>query len=290
MIGTARSGTSLLYKALCLHPQAAYISNWVRRFPTLPHLSVLNRLGSRLSDAQTQAWFDGDGDAYVYGAHRSAWRRAFPQPAEGEPLYRRAGVPEAANSCEVDDADVRGVREAFNLITRYGGGRKLVSKRIGNNRRLPFLVAAFPEARFVEVIRDGRAVAYSLSQVDWWHDSPVWWGEGTPRQWEAKGGDPWELSARNWVKELEAIELGMECIPESQVLTITYEQFVARPLPTLREVAEFTGLGRDAAWERRLERIDFRNGNGAWRNHLGPREIRTIEAIQRDALRSRGYV
>ncbi|MBV9253816.1 MAG: sulfotransferase, partial [Actinobacteria bacterium] len=33
LVGAPRSGTSLLYKALCLHPDAAYISNWVNRFP-----------------------------------------------------------------------------------------------------------------------------------------------------------------------------------------------------------------------------------------------------------------
>ena len=291
MIGTARSGTSLLYRALCLHPEAAYISNWVRRFPGAPQLSLFNRLASRLRAAQSDAWFTGGGEAYVYGERRPAWRRAFPQPAEGEPLYRQFGAPEAADSCDVPEADLQGIRDAFRAISRYSGRPRVVSKRIGNNRRLPFLIAAFPEARFVEVIRDGRAVAYSLSQVDWWPDTPVWWNGAsvTPRQWEADGGDPWELSAQNWVKELEAIEDGMECIPESQVMTITYEHFVAHPVSTLLEVAEFAGLGRDATWESRIARIDFRNGNGAWRTHLGPREIRTIERIQRDALRARGY-
>lgn len=290
MIGTARSGTSLLYRALCLHPEAAYISNWLRRLPSVPQISALNRLASRMRAAQTDAWFTGGGEAYVYGEPRAAWRRAFPQPSEGEPVYRQFGAPEAAESCEIPEQDVEPLRHAFRMIARYSGGGRVVSKRIANNRRLPFLIAAFPEARFVEVIRDGRAVAYSLSQVDWWPDTPVWWDNVTPRQWESGGGDPWELSARNWVKELEAIEEGMECIPESQVMSITYEHFVEHPLPTLIEVAEFTGLGRDPEWEARIERIDFRNGNGAWRTHLGPREIRTIERVQQDALRARGYV
>ena len=31
LVGAARSGTSLLYRALCLHPDVAYVSNYVRR-------------------------------------------------------------------------------------------------------------------------------------------------------------------------------------------------------------------------------------------------------------------
>lgn len=36
IVGAARSGTSLLYKVLCLHPQTAFISNWLARTPSMP--------------------------------------------------------------------------------------------------------------------------------------------------------------------------------------------------------------------------------------------------------------
>ena len=36
ILGPARSGTTLLYKGLCLHPDVAFISNWSARFPRLP--------------------------------------------------------------------------------------------------------------------------------------------------------------------------------------------------------------------------------------------------------------
>ena len=35
LIGAARSGTSLLYKGLCLHPDAAYFNNYLRRLPRI---------------------------------------------------------------------------------------------------------------------------------------------------------------------------------------------------------------------------------------------------------------
>ena len=36
LVGAGRSGTTLLYKLLCLHPQVAYISNYENRFGWLP--------------------------------------------------------------------------------------------------------------------------------------------------------------------------------------------------------------------------------------------------------------
>src|SRR6266542_3077460 len=124
IVGAPRSGTSLLYKLLCLHPRAAWISNWGRRAPGQPALAMLNRLAPRLPATRRRAWFGADGgNAYVYGR---------PRP----------------------------------------------------------LVEAFPRARFVNLIRDGRAVAYSLSRVDWWEDGVVWWYGQTPRRWREEGRDP----------------------------------------------------------------------------------------------------
>ena len=57
------------------------------------------------------------------------------------------------------------LRTAFARVQASAGGDCLVSKRIANNRRIPVLVEAFPDARFVNLVRDGRAVAYSLTAI-----------------------------------------------------------------------------------------------------------------------------
>jgi len=93
IVGAPRSGTSLLYKLLCLHPRAAWISNWGRRAPGQPALAMLNRLAPRLPATRRRAWFGADGgNAYVYGRPRPLVERLFPMPVEGEPVYRRCGV------------------------------------------------------------------------------------------------------------------------------------------------------------------------------------------------------
>ncbi len=288
LVGAPRSGTSLVYKALCLHPDSSYVSNWVRLFPALPHLAVLNRAAARLPELRRRVWFGGGSNAYVYGERRRVWERMFPMPVEGEPVYARAGVPDAVGS-NGHGPDLDRLRRTFEVVRRAGGGTAVVNKRVANNRRVPLLLEAFPEARFVEIVRDGRAVALSLANVDWWPDSVVWWCGKTPRQWEAAGGDKWELCARTWVEEVRATEAGLDGVPASQRHTITYEQLIADPHTTLARVATFAGLGATGGTESWLHGVQFPDRNDAWRTALDKAAIDTIEAVEGDELRRHGY-
>jgi hypothetical protein len=290
LLGAPRSGTSLLYKVLCLHPDVAYISNWVRRFPRQPWLGALNRLARRLPHTQRSVWFGHDSNAYVYASRRALLKRLFPQPVEGEPVYAACGIPDFVPSGAAPSEQQRdALRAAFRAIRRYAGGTRIVNKRIGNNLRIPLLEAAFPEARFVDIMRDGRAVAYSLSHVDWWDDTVVWWYGGTPRRWREEGRDPWELCARVWLEELRAIDAGLESVPAGQVLRVHYEQLVREPLPTLRVIAEFAGLRPHPAWASRLATLRFPDRNERWREGLEPGAVAHITAIQEERLRRHGY-
>jgi len=290
LLGAARSGTSLLYKCLCLHPEAAWVSNWVRRWPGAPWLGALNRLPARAPKARTAVWFGGGGNAYVYGARRRPAERLFPMPVEGEPFFNRHGIAPPGDDGGVDGAaGASTLPTAVAALTRAAGGRVFVSKRIANNWRVPQLLEAFPAARFVELVRDGRAVAYSLSRVDWWEDSDLVWLPGTPADWHRRGMDPWELCARNWVAELDAIASGLDRVPAERRVRLVYEEFVAAPIEALEEVACFAGLGRSARWRRSLAGLSFPDRNDAWRSRLEPAVVQRIETFQRDHLVTNGY-
>lgn len=290
LIGAARSGTSLLYKCMCLHPDTAWISNWVRIQPTHPSLGVLNRTTRLATGLRRKVWFGSEGsNAYRYGEHRSPFERGFPQPVEGEPVFASVGIPELPDGRPTSDQQIAALRKRFEAIRAASGGRVLVNKRIANNLRLPLLHAAFPDARFVEIVRDGRAVAASLHAVDWWADSKVWFTGGTPREWEAAGKDPWELCARNWVEELAAIEEGRAGVPDEQWISLSYEDFTSDPLTHLSTIGQFAGLRPGTRWMRDLGTLHFPDQKESWRK-LPPEVVATFEQIQRDTLIAHGYV
>lgn len=296
LLGAPRSGTSLLYKAVCMHPQAAWISNWVRTYPAATALAAANRIPRRFPEMQRGVWFGVDSNAYVYGRRRSVWERAFPMPVEGEPIFERAeaSVDNAADGAGESGiaraGQVRFLRTKLRSIRRFAGASTFVNKRIGNNRRIAMLITAFPHARFVDLIRDGRAVAYSLSRVDWWLDTVPWWHGDTPRQWEAEGGNGWELCAREWVEEVDAIERGLGLVPSDQILHLSYERVIRSPIESLRSVAAFAGLPRTRDWLDRVARLDFPDRNEVWRERLDAAAVETIEEIQRDMLIRHGYL
>ncbi len=288
IVGAPRSGTSLLYKLLCLHPRAAWISNWARRAPGVPAVVLLNRLAPRMPATRRRTWFGSDGaSAYVYGRPRALVERLFPMPVEGEPVYRHCGI--GTGAAGVPERQTAALRRSFAAIRRWSDGDVLVSKRIGNNLRIPVLAEAFPRARFVHLVRDGRAVAYSLSRVNWWEDGVIWWYGGTPRRWREQGRDPWELCALHWVQELAVIQEGLAAVPAGRQLEVRYEQLIRAPAETVRSTGAFAGLSPDPAWTAELPRLRYPNKDEAWRERLPPEARDVIEHIQRDDLRRLGH-
>lgn len=287
IVGAPRSGTSLAYRALCMHPEAAWISNWVRRLPAWPEVAFVNRLARWSPQLRRRAWFVEGTNAYVYGSRLPLWKRLYPNPVEGEPLYRRCGIGEGGD--ERSRAQLHELRVAVAALCRASGGGVFVNKRIANNRRIPLLDAAFPESKFIELVRDGRAVALSLSRVEWWPSARLWWWEGTPSAWERDGGDPWELCARAWVEEVRAVTEGLATVDASRVLRVRYEELVADPNAVLGMMAVFAGLSPNSTWRHELLALSFPNRNETWRRQLAPDARRTIERVQRGLLTSLGY-
>lgn len=263
------------------------MSNWLRRRPGWRVLSMLNRVPRSLPDLRQRYWFGEESNAYRYGQRRSVAERLFPAPMEGGPVFEACGIGPA--DVRPTPAQAACLRASFAALLRFGGGSAVVSKRIANNRLIPFLASVFPAARFVSIVRDGRAVAYSLSRVDWWNEADIWWLNTTPEQWRASGRDEWELCARVWVEEVRAVEAGLSAIDPAHVMRISYEQVVAEPIAQLQGVARFGGLPESARWTEALGRLKFGNRNESWRSGLGAEQIDRVERAQAEELRRYGY-
>jgi hypothetical protein len=289
VLGAPRSGTSMLYKCICLRPDVAWVSNWVRRFPTFSALAALDRVPAHFHQLRRAAWFGTDSNAYVYRTARSPLRRAFPMPVEGEPFFDRTGL--AARPGERDaPRTIDDLRRAVASLVKWSGGTYFVSKRISHNWRIPTLAAAFPDAHFVHLVRDGRAVAASLSEVDWWPQERLWWaGDATPDDWRASGGSPWEAAARTWTSELDQIAQGSAHLPPGRLLTVRYEDFITEPTRHLEDIARFAGMPVEpAGWQAAIAEMQFPNRNERWPDILG-NSAGEVESLQRLQLEQYGY-
>ncbi len=292
VLGAPRSGTSLVYKVLALHPDAGWINNYHRRLPALWPLAALNRATRHTRSRRRAVWFGPSGDsAYRYAAARGLAERLYPQPVEGEPVFAWSGLPERWTGGPVPRRTGR-LAGMLRHTARAGGGTVLVSKRIAHNRRVPLLDAVVPGARFLVVTRDGRAVTESLLRVDWWPETELWWWRpgARPADWVASGREERVAAAEHWVAETGAIAAGLAGIPRSRVLHISYEALVAAPRPILAEIAAFAGLDPGAAvWQADLAGLDFPNKNTAW-SDAGAGSKRAALAVLTPRLTELGYL
>lgn len=291
LLGAGRSGTTLLYKILAMHSKVAYVSNYVQKLPSLPSLSVVNRLLHRRPSVKRRAWFLDEGGAYM-NSKRQRLQALVPTPFEGEALYAHCGVPlTPAAGTPVDPAAVARLRAAFAVMRRCAAGDTVMTKRTANNRRVPWLAAAFPRARYIHLVRDGRAVAYSLLRVNWWDDHTLYWAGRTPRQMALDGADELQLAARNWVEEIASIESGIAELDSRQVLQMRYEDLLTDPMREVERALDFVGVAMDSDPEFRalLKGLNLQPRQEPWTQRWSAPELESVLRLQAPTLARWGY-
>jgi LPS sulfotransferase NodH len=291
LLGAGRGGTTLLYKLLALHRDVGYLSNYQQRWPRATRLALLQRAVRDRHDMKLSSWFAPDGAAYLQNP-RQLLRSIVPTPSEAESVYAHCGIPRLAlDGQPVDLAACRRLGVAFASVKRYCGASVIVTKRTANNRRVPWLDAAFPRARFVHLVRDGRAVARSLLQVHWWARHTLFWSGQSPADMVAAGHDELSLAARNWVEEMARIRAGLAGIAAARILTIRYEDLLADPGSTLAEVLHFAGVdpAADSRFTAAVDRVGLKPKEGRWDRDLTESAKAGVLGLQRDELVRWGY-
>lgn len=288
VVGPGRSGTTLLYKLLCLHPDVAYLTNFETRLSGLP-VSVLGRLRLRDPGAKLTHWFNEGGNAYL--GSRPWLRKVIPNPVEGEVVYARLGWAAQSDCGGIDPAAAERLRGYFEALRKASGARIMLSKRTANNRRIQTLESVFGQPRYVNLVRDGREVADSLARVEWWLDHPLWWDaeRRSPAAIVEQGGEMLELCARNWVAEVDAISAGLAAVDASRVLDVRYEDLLAEPIGELCRILDFLGLPRAPAFAAAVTRLGLAQRPARWRQAWSAADIDRVEGLQRGHLERLGY-
>jgi omega-hydroxy-beta-dihydromenaquinone-9 sulfotransferase len=287
LVGAGRSGTTLLYKLLCLHPQVAYISNYESRFDWFPDGIAARAVAWQL-DPKIRAWFNRGGNAYFID--RPWFKKVFPTPHEGESVFNACGLPLTPGRDEVPQArTAASLRRRFERIRRRAGAAVFLSKRTANNRRIRQLEAIFPTARYVHLVRDGREVARSLSTVGWWDNHKVWWDGRTPLEMEQLGESRLEICARNWVRELEELREQLADIEPGRVLLLRYEELLADPLRNLERVLRFLDVESLACYRAAIKSLELRPLRPSWATDWDTRELACVLQEAQPMLRELGY-
>jgi hypothetical protein len=246
VVGTGRCGSSLVHEILAQHEDVGFISNID---DNLPRLGLSGRFNNSFYRWTKGSW-----------TRKGALRFA---PSEAYRLVTQEVSPVYANSFRNLRAEdvTPWLRTRFERFfeRRWMAQRKacFLHKYTGWPR-VGFFGEIFPHARFVHIVRDGRAVANSWLQMEWWggHRGPEHWpwgplNEEETAEWRRHQSSFIALAGLCWRRLMESFEADAACLPGDRYLVLRYEDIVAMPKEQLQRIAEFVGL----RWSRRIAAV-----------------------------------
>ena len=189
------------------------------------------------------------------------------------------------------------MRELVEKLLRYQRKARFATKITGP-ARIAYLSSIFPDARFVHVVRDGRAVVRSLLDVHFWggtwREREVAWSGGLSDaeldSWREVGEAPLALAALQWRAIIRSARQEASTVAPNRYAELRYEDFVADRGRALDEVTAFCGLPASSeAHELLAERVDPRDMNFRWREAFEPAEIELQESLIGLELESLDY-
>ncbi len=205
--------------------------------------------------------------------------------------------PVLADAQIADDTPRRAVRALLDTFFQRvaPAGSRLVEKTPHNLCYVAALADLYPRARFVHMVRDGRAVAASRVRQQWFD----------PRTGKRPEHDEEPVAAAGyWASVQHQVRRGLP-FALGRVLEVRYEDLVVDPESVMRRVLAFLGEEWDpavlehhrsdvalperepssAAVAKPINRAAVR----AWRQELDDETIRAIEAEYGDLLDDHGY-
>ncbi len=144
------------------------------------------------------------------------------------------------------------------MLGRAGGGTIVGDKTPDYGLCMRLIDAIWPEAKFIHVVRDGRDVALSMSQVLRFRILAAsgeyrWWPLGWKRNYErwldrARADIPLGRFFEVWLRRLTGMRDEAMHLRSSSVLDISYAEILRGAAETLQRAGAFLSLPDDAGW------------------------------------------
>lgn len=201
-------------------------------------------------------------------------------------------------------------RMVYSWLVRVelDGHLRFCEKTPTNAFLMPFLRRAFPGARFVHIIRDGRDAAASHMRKPWLRADAAtsgerepggylhgpyaaWWVE-SERHDEFEGTSDAHRMGWAWRRYTEVALRDAARLPPEQYHELRYEALVRDPVAEADRLAGFLGITRAGSREDLRAAMRRAEGGsiGSWRTSFSEQEIAEVLAESGDLLARLGYV
>jgi hypothetical protein len=256
IIGSARSGTTILVDTLASHRQIA----------TFP--GEANRL-----------WHP-----HTYPWSTSPYRDRIPPLWVGPRRFTRFSLEHRSED------ETRYLKAVFGAYQFLLGKDFFLNKNAMIAFMIPFVLEVFPGARFIHILRDGLAVAFSYARKEWKKKEahlPVYREKGMDISFEEALG----VCAVSWKKHIEEIEKekeNLDLVGRGLLHEVRYEDFCSDPRQVLDELSEYMGIDPHGFREKTFSHI--RNMNFKYHEALTEDTIRELRETMSPTLHTKGYL
>jgi len=281
IVGVGRSGSTIFHQLFSEHPNVAWQSGLCGRTPNTPSIM---RHALKATDLPIIGKYikakNYPGEALDFWEYHC---KGFRRPCRD--LLREDVTRKAKDS----------VRSYISNMLTTKRNRLLV--KVTGWPRIGYLSEVFPDAKFINVVRDGRAVAYSLMNVDWWwgwRGPQNWrWGLLNPEQqelWERHNRSFIALAGIEWNILMEAMSKAKSYISEEDIMDVKYEDFCSNPVDIFKKVTNFCELDWVREFENSIKKNSIRNTNYKWMKELTENQQKILEDVTRKELNANGYL
>jgi hypothetical protein len=278
IVGCGRSGTTIFNNTLSWHKDLAWISNYSNRlYPAFPASALSCKF-------------------YRSKLAKRLLGKLLPRPVEGYNLWNWCHpVVNSPNDPPLIDIDVSEeslsrCRILVNDHLRFSCKKRFVNKNTRNSRRIRYLNKVFPDALFIHILRDGRAVVASLLNVKWHKSHRLWITDESESTMPINNiSKPLQMAAKLWQREVERILEDKNYLDGDRFLQIKYEDFVSTPILTMMEVCEFCNLDWSAEFEQYINSINLKNMNYRFNKRLTRDQITKLNSDIKPLAEKLGY-
>jgi hypothetical protein len=304
MIGTGRCGSTQLAQIIASHSRVGFVSNIERRLPSVARRGrwnnfLIRTIANAAQFKELARVHDGAAKAFSGTSYRA---RALVGPSEAYDLLSTEVSSMISVPCRdltADDA-FPWVKERFRRFFALRAKEQdtpVFMHKFTGWPRARFVDATFPDAKFIHLVRDGRAVANSLMQVRFWrgYRGSTNWDLGPlpahyAREWEESGRSFALLAGLEWKTLMDAFEEAERAIPEERWLNVRYEDFISEPRRALHEILAFIGLPWSADIEGQLRAARIMPARRqAYLTELSGRDVALLNQSLRTHLDRWGY-
>jgi hypothetical protein len=177
------------------------------------------------------------------------------------------------------------IEAAYTAYARSRGKARWGDKTPRYVEDIPFLAKLFPSTKFIHIIRDGRNVALSYSNVDF-------------------GPKTLAKAARLWRRRVSAGIRDGRALPPGRYFEIRSEDLAEDPEGEARDICEFLGIEYAPSMFEDSERkkgvkkqaklnyepqVAGRARMSSWKEDMRPQDVEVFEVIAGDLLSELGY-